>query len=283
MISYTPKAAKAMAFLKRPYNDIDIFVEDTTNQNMWLELIKKIVPKNIRITSVNRLGGRNSVVNACKMDQRKGLRPKIYIIDGDFDFLAGTAKPRLKFLYRLSAYCVENLLINNQSIVEVGTCARPDMTEADISVRFGFRDWADEIRKAFEPLFVMYAVCRQLCPEVPTISFPVQKLICETRDGPCVSRRKVWRRLFEIARTVRHRCGLSLLRARRQEVANRSSSLELQHVVSGKDYIMPLLHLRLCRLFNFKGTQEQLKVYLAKFWQPSTEPQLTRRIRTLII
>ena len=36
VISYSIRAASAMAYLKRPYNDVDIFVEDTGNHSMWL-------------------------------------------------------------------------------------------------------------------------------------------------------------------------------------------------------------------------------------------------------
>jgi len=48
-------------------------------------------------------------------------------------------------------------------------------------------------------------------------------------------------------------------------------------MISGKDYILPLLWLRLCGSFGFKGSFEQLKVELAQGWQ-SNEPWLARRI-----
>lgn len=41
-LRYSPRAARALARLKSPYNDIEIFVEDTVNANMWLELIRAV-------------------------------------------------------------------------------------------------------------------------------------------------------------------------------------------------------------------------------------------------
>jgi thiamine pyrophosphate-dependent acetolactate synthase large subunit-like protein len=64
VVSYSPRAARALSFLKRPFNDVDIFVEDTGNHNMWLALIRRILPNGLRLASVNLLGGRASVVEA---------------------------------------------------------------------------------------------------------------------------------------------------------------------------------------------------------------------------
>ncbi|RYZ85595.1 MAG: DUF4435 domain-containing protein, partial [Proteobacteria bacterium] len=132
MVRYSPRAAKALSYLKRPYNDIDIFVEDTCNHNMWLEMLRNILPPTVKITSVNQMGGRSAVVESCKLDQENDGRRKLYIIDGDFDLLLGRPKPRLKHLYRLRAYCFENLVISQESAVYVGVASRPSKTESDL-------------------------------------------------------------------------------------------------------------------------------------------------------
>jgi hypothetical protein len=85
VIGYSPRAAKALGFLKRAYNDIDIYVEDRTCHHMYALLFRKILPHDVRLASVNQVGNRQSVVEACKKDQADRGRPKLYIIDGDFD------------------------------------------------------------------------------------------------------------------------------------------------------------------------------------------------------
>ena len=55
MIRYSPKAAKALGFLKTAYNDVEIYVEDETCHHMYLLLFRKILPPWIRLTSVNQL------------------------------------------------------------------------------------------------------------------------------------------------------------------------------------------------------------------------------------
>jgi hypothetical protein len=122
---YSPRAAKALAFLKRHYNDVDIFVEDTGNHNMWLLFLRKMLPSSVHLESVNALGGRDRVIEACRLDQSDTGRRKLYIIDGDFDLLLGRKKPRLRFLHRLKAYCIENLLITEKAIVQIGMICKP--------------------------------------------------------------------------------------------------------------------------------------------------------------
>ena len=139
MIRYSHTAAKALAYLKRPYNDIDIFVEDTGNHNMWLTIVRNVVPREFKITSVNLLGGRESVIAACKRDQINDGRRKLYIIDGDFDFILGKKKPALKYLYRIRGYCIENLLINEVAAISVGLFYKPTWDEVRVRAELQFQ------------------------------------------------------------------------------------------------------------------------------------------------
>lgn len=111
MVRYSANSVAALAFLKRPYNDVDIFVEDTTNPNMWLYIARRLLPRGTFITSVNAIGGWREVVNACKLSGRQPERRCLYIIDGDLRLLQNKRAPRLKNLYQLGSYCVENLII----------------------------------------------------------------------------------------------------------------------------------------------------------------------------
>lgn len=74
MIKYPARAAIALGFLKRSYNDIEVFVEDTACPNMWVRLLEKVIPKGARLSSVNLLGGRDRVIEACALDQNEDGR-----------------------------------------------------------------------------------------------------------------------------------------------------------------------------------------------------------------
>lgn len=281
MVKYSPKAAKALAFLKRTGNDVDIFVEDTTNRNMWAAIIKKFLPAGVNFKSVNMLGGRDAVLSACKLDQVSDGRRKLYIIDGDFDFLQGKKKPRLKFLYRIGGYCVENILINEKSCLDLGLCCCPNASELEVRDTIKFDEWIKNDAQKLIPLFVVYAAVNKLAPQISTINYTLSNLFDAGRLGPSISANKVRSRIRQIYRSgVRASSLVSLAKARR-EISQTASSLGLEKIVSGKDYLIPILSLRISAAFKQRFSHDQLKVFLANGWDGSNDRNLVRRLKGL--
>ena len=123
-VRYPPSAARALGLLTSHNNDIEIYVEDTSTPNLWVKLLRKYLPPNIRLNDVNVLGSRVTVIQACKLDQQLDGRKKLYIIDGDLELLIGKHRPRLRHLYRLRGYCVENYLMHEDALVSAVTTLR---------------------------------------------------------------------------------------------------------------------------------------------------------------
>lgn len=114
MVKYSARAARALGFLKRRSNDIEVYVEDTSSANMWLQIIQKAFGSNVKLTSVNMLGSKKNVIDACSIDQANDGRRKIYLVDGDLDHLCGKKVRQLKYFHALRAYCIENLLLSKK-------------------------------------------------------------------------------------------------------------------------------------------------------------------------
>ena len=281
MVSYTARAAKALGYLKRRYNDIEIFVEDTSNHNMWLRVIQNIVPPTTRLSSVNMLGGRNSVLTACRLDQDDDGRKKIYIIDGDFDYLLRRPKPRLKYLYRIRAYCLENVLLEPESILEVGVDASPLRTKAEIADLLGYPSLFGACEGKLTNLFIVYATAHQLIPELRTTNYSVMKLTSRVGGCATLNPRKIDLRIMQIVREASRKVGVHSFSSIRKDVQRTSTGLGLDQIVSGKDYFFPLIWVRLRSSCGYKGSKEQLKIQLAKEFHPKLEPRLARRILDL--
>jgi Protein of unknown function (DUF4435) len=177
MARYSVAAARALGFLKRPYNDVEIYVEDMTCHNMYVLFFRKIMPTPIRLASVNQIGDRHSVIEACRRDQADDGRKKIYIIDADFDHYRNKRRPPLKHLYRLRAYCVENLILHEISAIAVAARSDTNTAESVIATRLDFARWEEEITRKLMPLFIVYAVAETLGCGVPTVSFAVERLL----------------------------------------------------------------------------------------------------------
>lgn len=281
MVRYSPYAARALAYLKKNSNDVDIFVEDTSNPNMWLEIIRKCLPSNLKIRSVNTLGGRQQVIAACKLDQKNTGRRKLYIIDGDFDHALAIKKPRLKYLYRLRSYCIENTLISRKSISDIGLVCKPNKTEEDILKLCDFDNWHYKVYDAFSPLFIIYATVKKLSNHLQTVGFPVKNLFKNDIGGIQICKKKISTRARNISRQSIAHIGWGNFKKSLREIKLRCLNINSSLFVSGKDYIMPSLVLQIQKTLGFWGQIEQLKSLLAKSWQKENEPWLFRRLKNI--
>ncbi len=281
MVRYSYRSAQALAYLKRYYNDVDIFVEDTSNHNMWLFLVRRLLSAERNLSSVNMLGGRDAVVKACRASQSNDTRPRLYIIDGDFDFLTGKGKPQLKHLYRLRAYCIENILLGEACSIQIALECKPTATEATLASLIDFNARSTFINQTLRPLFVIYATAHLLAPEIRTVSLPLTELITQGPSGPMLDVTKVLRRILRLARQVAAKVGLAVFRSTRAAISARSRSLDTSRAISGKDYILPLFLLHFRAVCGYKLGNESFKVALARSYDISAEPWLARRIRLL--
>ena len=54
---YSDRARPAYVYLYRPYNDIDVYVEDCTNRAVYEILVGRLVGPELRVSRVHQLGG----------------------------------------------------------------------------------------------------------------------------------------------------------------------------------------------------------------------------------
>lgn len=281
MISYSARAAKALGFLKQTYNDIEIFVEDTANPMMWLRLLKCVLPEHIKLQSVNLMGGKSNVINACKMDQSNDNRRKLYIIDADFDHLANRRKPRLKHLYRLNSYCVENIILHPHCVAQVCLDCSTSTNQNAAYNEIDYPGMIGAHEELLRSLFLIYAASQEVGAGVPTVQFSIHRLMTKAAGLWHLDAAKVRARIRQVVRDSIRAVGLNAFSSKRRELQFRSRQLPFDQVVSGKDCILPIVWKRLCSKFGYRGNSEQFKVHLAKEFKSEFEPWLSRRIRKI--
>ncbi|TIS67990.1 DUF4435 domain-containing protein [Mesorhizobium sp.] len=279
MLNYSARAARALGFLKRHYNDVEIYVEDTANRNMWLRLLETILPDRVRLSSVNVLGGRNKVLTACKLDQGADGRRRLYIIDGDFDFLHGAKKPKLRNLYRLNAYCVENIILRPESVVEVGFNNCTDSSKDLIARRIDFDDAIRPHENLLRSLFVIYATVEKLALGLTTVGYSVHRVMTKREGQLLLDPLKLKQRIRSLLKDAVLRVGVRVFSTARREVGARATGLSLDQMISGKAYLLPIIWYRLRTLSDCSIQIEQFKVQLASRFRAEYEPWLARRIR----
>ena len=241
-VVFPPRAAPALGLLKSGKNDIEIFVENSVGNNVWTNLLRTYLPSGVKLESVNLLGSRDDVLNACKLDQKDDGRRKLYIIDADFDLLRGIRKRSLKHLYRLRGYCLENYLIDFDAIIVAVTLVHTEATLSDVRSEKELIDWMKRNRKALAMLFICYAVVIELMPEKRTIGFSVRNLLNNGAHKFDLCERRVRVRIIELYRAVLKNCGNSVTRQVYERVQANAQKWKVEMFVSGKDYVLPVIY-----------------------------------------
>ena len=241
-VIFPPKAAPALGLLKSSKNDIEIFVENSVGNNIWVNLLRAYLPSGIKLESVNLLGSRDDVLNACKNDQREDGRKKLYIIDADFDLLGGVEKRSLKHLYRLRGYCLENYLIDFEAIVLAVTLVNAETPLDQVRSRLKLEDWMARNREALSMLFVCYAVVREITPRKKTVSYSARNLIVDGVQNFDFCNHLVKTRIIELYRLVLKNCGKKRAREVFERNRDNAQKWKVEAFVSGKDYILPIVY-----------------------------------------
>lgn len=283
MLRYSDSARVGYGFLYRHYNDIDVFVEDTSCVAMWENLLNVVIAGRCRLTRVLQLGGKVNVIAACRRDQGHSPRRRIYIIDGDFDIWRGRRRPNLKHLYRINAYCVENLLIGQAALIEVLRDAQPSRSIDEIERSLSYADFTADCYKLVT-LFALYASVFTLGISVPTISYSVHRLTEAASKHVRISESLLQTRLRELQGQILELASDADLAAAKESIESRvtSSKLVPDRHISGKDYLFPLLYARSRVLLAYRESADTLKARLARHYDIRADPGLKRAIERLL-
>jgi hypothetical protein len=195
--------------------------------------------------------------------------------------MTGRPKPKLRHLYRLRAYSIENILINEPAILGLGLSGNPTVNGSALQALLNFPGWMSNLTGNIAPLFHLYAVAFQLDSSIKTVSRPLDNLYEDTPAGVIISRLKVRKLMLMVSREICRSVGLAAFSETLLKTRKICSGIAPSMYVAGKDYILPLLRIWIQQTLSLRFSLEQLKVQLACHWSPSAEPYLARRVRAV--
>lgn len=279
---YSERSVRAQNFLKRHYNDIDVVVEDSANRNIWYAVVRACLPAHVKIASITLAGGRSAVEAACALDQAEDDRRRIYIVDGDFDYLLGKPKKRLKHLHRIRGFNVENLILQDEAIIQLAMTSDPLCSPEEVLDRLRISTLISEVSESLRALFCLYAVSEKFGSGIKTCDFKVERLCDVEKSGYILDLSRLKVRAISMSRELFRRYGAKAVRSEFSDISERSASLPDEMVVSGKSYLLPFVHYASQRRFGYRGSRESLKVSLAFNCARCPEPSLKARFTRLI-
>lgn len=256
----------AFGVLFRPFNDIDVYVEDSVGRNVYECLIERMLNGRAKVTRVVQLGSRQQVLAHCAQDQSEGGRPRLYVIDGDIDLLTGVPAPSLKHLYRLAVYCSENLLVTENAIIEVAFDSDGEADKQALRDTVRFEDAVREWEHLLGPLFVLYAAAAALDLPIETAGYHVMNLCTVYDRRPKLDASKVEARRDVIRDGLVAAYGSDAVDATISAVERRwlANPRAVLAFISGKSYLLPLVDRLLRDHTGYRGTVNQLKTQLSR-------------------
>ena len=260
LLKWPEKAIGAIQKLFEQLQDIDVYVEDHGLESLYLELLKCVKPDCVRITRVFALGPRNRVIDAAQ-HHNFVMRRALFLIDGDFEWVRGEPAPQVPGVYRLDAYCIENLLITQSAVRRIlMECAEYDVDTAEANLQF--HEWKSGMSSLIE-LFECWAVLNRIDPTHATVSQGVGCMLDGNRKVPVLDPSKVQARVKAAEEILAQHAHLTVANLKMQ-VRERVSKLpEAIDIVSGKDFLIPLIRFHVHSLSKEVPNNSQLRFRLA--------------------
>jgi len=275
MISYSQRAISALVYLFRPFNDLDVFVEDEASRNLYEVLINRILERRATVSRVFQLGPRQAVIHACEADQSPRDRKRIYIIDGDYEILDGVPHPRLKHLCRLSVYSSENLVISPEALLEVAYECNPNEGRDALSNRLELDAFFTNLGEHLHRLLVIYIVAHRHDDTIQTMGYNATQLM-EKRDARLeLSSDKVTTRIGEIRLRLEAIKGEAEVQRAIEEASRELEAIGLHflHLISGKTHVIPLIFHFLHQCASYRGTSRELVLRMARHCNIGIDPE----------
>lgn len=252
-------AKKAKSVFFEESNTIDIYIEDTAigYKKIFKTILNRILGEKFLINNVYPLGGRGAVVSQWENDKNKRNRPRLYIIDGDLNLIleGRNCQPGL---YTLPFYCIENIFLCEDSLINVMTEEDPEREEDELRKLFNFNGWVEANNELLLRLFVTYALAKKHTPTLPSVSFGVSKLIID--NSGFVDETKVNSRIAELDSAITEVIGLEQLSIQRKQILDRIGfKSTLKYYVSGKDYLLPLITMRMKSIVDTRISKITMK------------------------
>ena len=246
MLKWPKRALAAIEKLFEPLQDVDVFVEDADDEVFYSHLLRRVTEGDARVVRVFAKHGRESVIEAASSHVPSGRRT-LFLIDGDLEWVLGKPAPTLPHLFRLPAYCIENLLVSEKPALRL-VVEEAALSDADAARLLDFREWVRRIEEPLVELFAAFATAREFAPTEATVSRGVSRLFTTPAPGclPVLDESKVKAARDEALAAAISVAGETAALRVYDETLRRAMNLPFPlDVVSGKDFLLPLLDMQL--------------------------------------
>lgn len=139
-------------------NEIDIYTEDELKDKEFYKILfGRLLGNNLKVNDITPLGSRKNVLQRCENEPANG-RKKIFVIDGDVTIIHGSNVPQLQNLFVLDVYCIENIVFDKDSVVNFIYLSCATKPKEDIEQELKFEEWLSSYSSKLLDLFIHFAL-----------------------------------------------------------------------------------------------------------------------------
>lgn len=264
MIVLSEEAQRLTSTFRAYRNDIDIYTEDNDkDKEFYKVLFKRLLKSDIIINDVTPLGCKDSVIKRCT-EEPDNNRKKIFIVDGDITFIHGNNIPSLRNLYILEGYCIENFLIDKETIIHFLYMNCGTKSIEQIESELNYSDWLSEYSTMFIDLFIHFALMNYFGGNFTL--FSANKYHVKEGDEMVFKTELVNADILKIKEEILELVSIESYNSKYLDLTEKWTHCieNLTTIVSGKDYLIPLLLLKTKQFKKSKAlpTLEEIKFSL---------------------
>ena len=266
MVQYSLSAKRLYSIFFQYRNDIDIYTEDEEKDREFYRCLftRLLEGTGITINDVTPLGCKENVINRC-LNEPPSKRRKLFIVDGDIELIADANSEEIENLYVLGAYCIENLIIDETSATEFLYMNLGTASKENTKKQLNFDDWLSRVAEALIELFFHFSIVKEI-----GLNFTLYNAnrFMTNSEEKCIDIDMVKAYVNKLKEEI-----LSIISDQdyNRKLNDRKSRWTISNdtvltIVSGKDYLLPMLQFRVQNLKKIKGlySTNAIKLNLAK-------------------
>ncbi len=266
MIQYSAAAKRVVSRFFRYRNQIDIYTEDEAkDKEFYLTIFTRLLTESgIIISDIYPIGSKSQVIQAARDEPDDG-RKKIFVVDGDIEVVDDSNIGDVPNLFVLDSYCIENYLINESAIVGFTHRVVGTQSKDSISKALNFEKWLDYNSEALIDLFIHFSICRSIGLKFEL--FTANRFSKKNGKESILDIEKVEAYIEQIkVEILKAISDDEYARCYQDRIANwPHESSSVLRIVSGKNYLIPLVQMRIQKIKKLQGlySLEAIKLNLA--------------------
>lgn len=236
----SPAGQAALDVFYRDFNDVNFYVEDDGQENLFFEILKKLFG-DVSFARIFPLSGKINLLNHAKSRSNSVVNNRIYIADKDFDDILGHIEI-IDGVFYLPFFCIENHIVEETALYDVVVESHPRKGRESIIENLSLNIQISRIKDELCELFSAFYFVQLNKLELANCSLSVERF-CSSRTKWMICNGLV----MKYVDTVRDECASRALKEPENPLSDDKSLSQIfdsppDQVISGKYVLKMVFH-----------------------------------------